>query len=193
MEWQHWSAAPGRRLSSLHVCWPISSGGVPIITDVASPCLAAGGARAAARTRGQSFGATLPTAYADNGSRENRPPVDGLRAALVPVAKGVRLSRIEAGWGAVSCRGEMRRVLAEALGGSRARGRAGRSGLPHHKNRPEGGLQKPDRILHHVQWQHRWPLAATFRLRAPKPVTGAGSCRGESAERTHRSTRMEPR
>src|SRR5437899_466684 len=81
------------------------------------------------------------------------PPVDSLRVALVPLAKGVRLSVIEARGGAVSCRGEMGRVLAEALGGSLVRGREGHSGLPHHKNRPEGGLQKANRILHHVQWQ----------------------------------------
>jgi len=99
----------------------------------APPCLAAGSAHAATRTRGQSFGATLPTAYASDGSRENHPTVDGLRAALVSLAKGVPLRGIEARWGAVSCRGKMSRVFAETLGGSLARGREGLSGLPHHK------------------------------------------------------------
>jgi hypothetical protein len=134
---------------------PVSSPRVVArVLPLCSPSsLIASGARAATRTRGQESGTTLPTTYSGDGRWENHPPVDSLRAALVPLAKGVRLSVIEARWGAVSCRGEMGRVLAEALGGSLVRGREGHSGLPHHKNRPEGGLQKANRILHHVQWQ----------------------------------------
>jgi IS1 family transposase len=60
------------------------------------PCLAAGGARAAARTRGQAGGATLSAPYSGDGRGKNQPTMDSARSALVPLAKGFRLRGIAA-------------------------------------------------------------------------------------------------
>jgi len=48
----------------------------------------------------------------------------------------------------------MVKLPAEELEWSRALGREGLSGLSHHKNRPEVGLQRAGRIIHHLQSEH---------------------------------------
>jgi len=68
---------------------------------------AASGAGAAARTRGQANGTTLPTAYPSDGSWENHPAMDRARGALVSLAVGFRLSATQAREGAVSCHEEV--------------------------------------------------------------------------------------
>jgi hypothetical protein len=78
-----------------------------VLSCCPSPCLAAGEARAAARTRGQPAGAMLPTPDSCDGSRQNSSTMDGARGALVPLAKGFRLRGSQARWGAVSCRGKV--------------------------------------------------------------------------------------
>jgi hypothetical protein len=54
------------------------------------------GARAAARARREVGSATLPAAYASDGSRENEPTMDGARGALLPIAAGSRLRATQA-------------------------------------------------------------------------------------------------
>jgi hypothetical protein len=152
MAWQRSHAARGRRRSSPPTCWPICSGGERLLTDVASSPIAAGEARAAARTRGQTSGAPVPTMYAGDGSRQNHPRMDSKGSALLPLAAGFRLRGSQARWGALSCRavigeGTSRRAQMEPTLGS--------EGLSITKNRPKVGLERAGRFLHHLQWQHR--------------------------------------
>ena len=69
-----------------------------VLSLCSSPPIAAGGACAAARARGQIGGATLPTTDAGDGSRQNQPTMDGARGARLPIAKGFRLRGIAARW-----------------------------------------------------------------------------------------------
>ncbi len=57
---------------------------------------AASGTCTAARTRWQEDGTTLPAVDARHGCWQNPSPMDGARSALVPLAKGFRLSAHEA-------------------------------------------------------------------------------------------------
>jgi hypothetical protein len=91
MAWQPLLAVPGPLLSSPHISWPTSNGGEPITTDVASSRSAAGSAPAAARTRGQPSGATLPTTDARHGSWQSEATMDGARGALVSIVADLRL------------------------------------------------------------------------------------------------------
>ena len=59
-----------------------------VLSLCASPRIAAGSARAAARTRWQASGATLPTAYPSYGNGENQPNVDSTGSALLSFAAG---------------------------------------------------------------------------------------------------------
>jgi hypothetical protein len=70
-----------------------------VLSLCTAPCLAAGEPRAATRRRGSASCTTLPAADARHGSRQNPSPMDGARSALVPLAKGLRLSFTEAGCG----------------------------------------------------------------------------------------------
>ena len=117
--------------------------------------IAASGARAATRARWQTAGATLPATDASHGSRQNEPTMDGTRGALVPLAAGFRLRGSQARWGcSTHVAGRWVKVPAEKLVWSLTRGREGLSGLPITKNRPEVGLQRADRFIHHVEWEH---------------------------------------
>jgi hypothetical protein len=98
---------PGLRPSPPHICWPIWSGGVRTITDVASPRITTNGAGAATRARWQTSGATLSAMYGSSGSRQNHPRMDGARGAHLPLAKGFRLRGTKPDVDAVSCHGEM--------------------------------------------------------------------------------------
>jgi hypothetical protein len=60
------------------------------------PSLAAGQARAAARTRGQPSGATRPATDSRHGSRKNEPTRDGARSPLFSPAVGPQLSLLRA-------------------------------------------------------------------------------------------------
>jgi hypothetical protein len=62
--------------------------------DVASPCIAAGSARAASRTRWQAGGATLPASNGSSGSGENQPTLDSTRSALFSYAAGAMLHNV---------------------------------------------------------------------------------------------------
>jgi hypothetical protein len=62
-----------------------------LVSFCPSPCLTAGEARAAARTRWQTSGATLSPADSSHGSWQNPSTMDGARGALLAVAKGFRL------------------------------------------------------------------------------------------------------
>src|SRR5512142_310880 len=104
MEWQPLLVAPGPLLSSPHTSWHIWSGGAPTLMDVASSRIAAGGAGAATRTRGQTIGATLPATDASSGCWQNQPAMERARGTRLSLAKGFRLRGIEARWGAVSYR-----------------------------------------------------------------------------------------
>ncbi len=72
---------------------PLGPSGVVarLLSFCAPSRIAAGEARAATRTRGQTIGATLPATYADDGSGENHPTMDGAFGALLPLAAGFRL------------------------------------------------------------------------------------------------------
>ena len=73
------------------------SGVVACVLSICTPpCLAAGQARAAARTRWQASGAALSATNSGDGSRENYPTMDGARSALLPLATGFRLRGIQA-------------------------------------------------------------------------------------------------
>jgi hypothetical protein len=91
----------------------------------------ASGARAATRARRQSSGATLPATNSCHGSRQHQPTMDGMRGALLPLAKGFRLSATQTHmWEKCHVTESWVRVPAEALGWSLAPGRTGLSGLP---------------------------------------------------------------
>jgi hypothetical protein len=77
---------------------PLGPSGVVarLLSFCAPSRIAAGEARAATRTRGQTIGATLPATYAGDGSGENHPTMDGAFGALLPLAKGFRLRGTEA-------------------------------------------------------------------------------------------------
>jgi tetratricopeptide (TPR) repeat protein len=80
--------------------------------------------------------------------------MDGAFGALVPIAAGFRLNGIGARCGTVSCRGETGEDTRRRFRGSLSLGREGPSGLPHHQNRPEMGLHRAERIIHHVHREH---------------------------------------
>ena len=107
MEWQRWHVEAGPLPTRPHSFWPTSSGGEPLITDVASSPSTASGARAATRARGQPSDATRPPAYGSSGSGKNHPTMDGARGALLPLAADFRLRASQARWGCslIPCRG----------------------------------------------------------------------------------------
>jgi hypothetical protein len=67
-----------------------------LLSFCASPRVAARGMRTAPRARWQPSGTTLPAANPCHGSRQNPSTMDGARSALLPLAKGFRLSGIAA-------------------------------------------------------------------------------------------------
>jgi hypothetical protein len=79
---------------------PTASGQSGMVARVLSLCAssrsAAGEARAAARTRGQPSGATVPTTDAGDGSWQNHSTMDDARSALVPLAADYRLRATQA-------------------------------------------------------------------------------------------------
>src|SRR5215469_10085017 len=81
---------------------PTAAGLTGVVASVlpfcAPPCLAAGEAHAAVRTRGQTARATLSAAYGSSGSRQNPSPMDDTRSALLPLAAGFRVRIIEDRW-----------------------------------------------------------------------------------------------
>src|SRR5205814_4063106 len=107
-----------------------------------SSCLAASSARTATRARAQIGGPTLPAANTSDGSRQNQPTLDSTRGALVPIAKGFRLSALKRDVEGVSCReqvGEVayRRTRLEPRLWKRWPVRT----VPITKNRPEGSCR----------------------------------------------------
>jgi hypothetical protein len=120
----------------------------------ASPCSSACGTSAAARTRWQAGGSTLPAANTGDGSRQNHPTMDDARGAFVSLAKGLRLRGAQARGGLYHVVGRWMKIPSEEFGGSLTLGRADPSGLPHHQNRPAMSLPRADRFIHHVQWEH---------------------------------------
>jgi hypothetical protein len=120
--------APGPRLSNLHTYSLIWSGGEPTITDVASSRISPHGTGAATRARRQPSGPALPATDSSHGCRQNPSTLDGARSALVPLAKGFRLSGLEARRELDPVPGRWAKVPAEELGRSRIRERKGRSG-----------------------------------------------------------------
>jgi hypothetical protein len=93
---------------SAAVASPGSSPGMvaSLLSFCASSPIAAGEARAAARTRGQPIGATLPATDSCDGSWQNPSTMDGARGDLVPLAAGLRLraTRARCGFLAWICR-----------------------------------------------------------------------------------------
>jgi hypothetical protein len=67
-----------------------------VLSLCASPCIATSGARAATRARWQASSATLSAPNTSHGSTKDHPAMDGLRGALLPLAKGFRLRGIKA-------------------------------------------------------------------------------------------------
>jgi hypothetical protein len=156
MAWQRWRVAPGRRRSSPHTCSPIWSGGAHTITDVASSCLAARGARTATRARWQTGGTTVPTTYASDGSRQNPPTLVNARSPVLSFAAGVMLDQVSVK--------EVRSPGDVALGGL-GEVKGGTSAEAHRIRYPPCCLQmsrKPartaftraGRFIHHILWQH---------------------------------------
>ena len=90
-----WSSGSGSSHLGHGSAVPTPAGPSGVVASVlpfcASSRIAASDARAAARTRWQTSGATLSATYASHGSRENQPTMDGARGALVPLAAGFRL------------------------------------------------------------------------------------------------------
>jgi len=84
------SSNPGHFSTSSPVAGPAG-----MVARVLSLCpssrIVAGEARAAARARGQTSSATLPTVDPSHGGRQNKQTMDGARGALVPIAAGFRL------------------------------------------------------------------------------------------------------
>jgi len=78
-----------------------------LLSFCASSRITTSGARAATRARWQAGGATLPTVYLSDGSRENEPTMDRTRGALLPIAAGFRLRATQArcGCNVMSCAG----------------------------------------------------------------------------------------
>ena len=67
-----------------------------VLSFCTPPCLAAGEARAAARTRWQTCGATRPPTDSSHGSGENQPTMDSGRGPLFSLAAGPMLSLLRA-------------------------------------------------------------------------------------------------
>jgi hypothetical protein len=80
---------------------PVGSAGVvaSLLSCCASSRSAASEARAAARTRWQTPGATLPPTHAGHGSRQNEATMDGARGALVSLGADFRLRGTKARYG----------------------------------------------------------------------------------------------
>jgi hypothetical protein len=78
--------------------------------------------------RWQAGGATLLAVDESSGCWQNHSTMDGSRGAHLPLAKGVRLSGLEARRELDPVPGRCVKVPAEELGGSQIRARKGRSG-----------------------------------------------------------------
>ena len=88
------------------------------------------------------------------------------------------------------------KLPAEELEWSRALGREGLSGLSHHKNRPEVGLQRAGRFIHHLQSEHRdvsthdQKVRTFFRSGNPTMVWEESTERCESSQAEEASSRL---
>ena len=123
-----------------------------------SPCSTAGEARAAAKTWWQTTGATLPSADARHGRRQNPSTMDGARSALVPLTKGFGLSAHEARcvWRVLSRGRQRRRQQNHSVGASPRESVASLDSSKKTKFQPKVGLERADRFIHHVEWLYQW-------------------------------------
>jgi hypothetical protein len=79
-----------------HFPTDLTAAGSPrVVASLLSLCapspITPSGARAATRARWQTGGATLPTTYTCDGSRQNQPTLDSARGAHLPIAASFRL------------------------------------------------------------------------------------------------------
>src|SRR5947209_2209718 len=161
MGWQLSHAAPGRRLSSPHSCWPIWNGGArtTILCDLTTLC-------AWRSCSHESEGADCSRNAIGNGRQpwQRGGPIDDGRLARSSRAPCRRLL-LESGPSQMRVECQVARKLgkvpAEALGCSPAREEATCPDSSLTKKPPRSGFAEADRIIHYIQYLY--PLWQVFQ------------------------------
>jgi hypothetical protein len=135
-----------------------------LLSFCASPCIAPGDARAAARARWQAGGATLPATHPSNGSGENQPTLVNAGSPVLSLAASAMLHHL-------SVNGARRHPVngSEWLGEDESRDGTGclqdevaylfsRMGVKPVRNE----FAEPVRIIHHIQWLYRSGVATAL-------------------------------